>query len=427
MTARRGDHLLVPFRCDQCVIRGLRRVSPGTLGGHHHLKEPDLKMAVRRVILDSFWSRESSTVRSNETVVRRAINDSLSLGFRPPFPPRGPLPDNVDDVAIAILSVQASLRPGRYKDYTQYDTIRGLRSAYGNLARSSAGAVVENWTLAGEDGRASRLSKLATDSLWYGRFSAGCRKRMGQDIRPNMAVSTDVMLALQEEVRRRAKVADDDIERTKWIVFGTYAVVSYVASLRGQEGRMLDLHGLRTHALEGRTGWKDQSGPLDSWITLPLLGRFKGEEGERYHLVYVVSRTKSGLEPRWWLENLILAKRQQNLVRGPAISDHEGFVVESGALNEQFHDVLRTIQADKPDLISSNLDVGEEFGTARSFRRGANSQALNANVSKGDRDHMNRWRTTETAKGRDPNRPMRDRYADPKLASQPTLRFSWAM
>ena len=165
MTARRGDHLLVPFRCDQCVIRGLRRVSPGTIGGHHHLKEPDLKMAVQRVILDSFRSRESSVVRSKEAVVRRAINDSLSLKFRPLFPPRSPLPEDVDDIAIAILSVQASLRPGRYKDYSQYDTICGIRSAYRNLARSSAGAVTKNWTLAGDNRRATRLSKLATDSL----------------------------------------------------------------------------------------------------------------------------------------------------------------------------------------------------------------------------------------------------------------------
>jgi hypothetical protein len=63
--ARRGDHLMTCFECDLCVFRKLRNHNPRP-------KEPQdelLQMVIRRIILDAFWSRASSTVINNARVV----------------------------------------------------------------------------------------------------------------------------------------------------------------------------------------------------------------------------------------------------------------------------------------------------------------------------------------------------------------------
>jgi hypothetical protein len=59
-------------------------------------------------------------------------------------------------------------------------------------------------------------------------------------------------------------------------VFGSivYALVSYCNALRGNEGFKMDLGGLRKHLHWGH----NHSTPH---CVAPLLGRFKGEEGER--------------------------------------------------------------------------------------------------------------------------------------------------
>ena len=57
-------------------------------------------------------------------------------------------------------------------------------------------------------------------------------------------------------------------ESAPWVVFVAYVVVTYVLSLRGAEGQMLELGGLRKHWGEKR---KD-------YLIVVLWGKIKGEE-----------------------------------------------------------------------------------------------------------------------------------------------------
>jgi hypothetical protein len=82
-------------------------------------------------------------------------------------------------------------------------------------------------------------------------------------------------------------------------------LVSYCNALRGNERFKMDLGGLRKHL---RRGQNHASTPH---CVAPLLGRFKGEDGERYHLLLMVSKTASGLEPRRWIDQLVLCRERQ--------------------------------------------------------------------------------------------------------------------
>jgi len=90
-------------------------------------------------------------------------------------------------------------------------------------------------------------------------------------------------------------------------------------------------------------------------------------------------------------------------------------------------DRLQEIQNSGRDLIPSDVSVHEDFGIARSFRRGATTQARNAGVSENDINAMNRWRTADQAKGVKPKAKMQDHYSDIRQMVPTLLRFSQAL
>ena len=60
LVARRGDHLMLQFECYLCVFRKVAKREPVSGKPSDEL----LLKCIRRVLLDSFWSRASDTVVS---------------------------------------------------------------------------------------------------------------------------------------------------------------------------------------------------------------------------------------------------------------------------------------------------------------------------------------------------------------------------
>ena len=152
-------------------------------------------------------------------------------------------------------------------------------------------------------------------------------------------------------------------------------------------------------------------------MVAPLLGRFKNELGERYHLILIAEKTMSGLEPRKWLEWLVAVRQEEGRTNGPAFCDETGQVVYSSYYEDVFIEVLSEIQEERPDLIPAMIDV-TDHGLSRSWRRSSTSAALARGVDAKDIDFMNRWRTVESARGRRAVfQAMRDHYGDVRLTS----------
>ena len=70
---------------------------------------------------------------------------------------------------------------------------------------------------------------------------------MGQDWKPNQALSIDLLLRVLERIEEQICYAENKEEENKWTVMHTYVTVSYVVSLRGPEGFLLDLESLRDY------------------------------------------------------------------------------------------------------------------------------------------------------------------------------------
>jgi len=163
------------------------------------------------------------------------------------------------------------------------------------------------------------------------------------------------------------------------------------------------------------------------YMMIPLLGRFKGETGEKYHLTPLAVVTSSGLNVRLWVRRLIFVREVRGTLQGPAFSDEEGNIARSRKYELAIMVRLAAIQEADPNLIPKDMDVYEEFGVSRSFRRGATSTARVRGVDDRQVDLVNRWRSFESARGRKPRLTMHDHYSDIRILIPELIMFSKAL
>jgi hypothetical protein len=90
-------------------------------------------------------------------------------------------------------------------------------------------------------------------------------------------------------------------------------------------------------------------------------------------------------------------------------------------------DRFRTIQKRDASIIEPDVQVYEEYGISRSFRRGATTEARNQKVSESDINLMNRWRNFEKSGGKRPHMRMQDHYSNISLMIPSLIRFSKAL
>jgi hypothetical protein len=158
------------------------------------------------------------------------------------------------------------------------------------------------------------------------------------------------------------------------------------------------------------------------------MGRFKGETGERNVLRVLVHTTASGIKIGKWVERLVrlLVAEGRNDMKhpGPAFCDEKGVVLSYGKVNEWFHDELAKVQNTHSGLIPIEVDVTETYNIYRSLRRGATSRASELNYTETLINLNNRWRNTQTNKGKGGLWKMSQLYVEISLVLKNLLAFS---
>jgi len=294
--ARNGDHLMTPFQCDWCQFR----VVSGRLPRADSREDEWLLCLLRRANLDALWGRERSKVVANQRNIDWMIQIWSQIGIGPALPEFGPFPSrDMFGMTVAVAMLAKSLNPGRYQDYTQFETLRKLRSAFSNLHHASASGSSAMMTL-GRDTAKTFLSTCTTHSLWFERFSKGCFRRMGQETRQDLAMSIQVMLALIRLLVQQWESADAPRDTLAYV--GAFACIAYGGSFRGNVVCLTDLSGLLKYpAME-----LVEAG--QRYVIIPLLGRFKNEDGEKYHLTPLAFDTASGIPIGRWVARLAMVK-----------------------------------------------------------------------------------------------------------------------
>jgi hypothetical protein len=422
LTARHGDMLCAPFQCDRCWFLNLKGQEPDAKAPSDML----LMDYIRRVNLDVLWSREASTVANTMYGLKKEYRLSKELGMDPIRIKMGPWPvKDTQGFQVAITMVRTSRDRGRNaQSYVQFDSIRKIRSAHSNAFEAGVEGALFTEVFRGEHGKMCELSHAPTESTLSRMVMKGCEKRMGRLVNQDLGLAFDVLMEMLSNYDEElGDCATSSVRKRHIVVCAAYFVVSYAAALRGGEGLLMEASELIRRRLDGRADSKHPH------VLVPLMGRFKGETGERNVLLGLASMTNGGLKVRTWVERLImiLIREERGKLAGPAICGADGYVMERWILNGELHSALAKVQSSRPDLISASIQVDEKFSIHRSFRRGATTRAKEVNVGEVTINMNNRWRKVQNKSGSLPNLPMSELYVEMNQALATKLRFSRAL
>ena len=122
---------------------------------------------------------------------------------------------------------------------------------------------------------------------------------MGSDTQQNRGMPNKLILLMIERVEYTIADSDTKMTRNNWVVFVTDAIISYVLSLRGNEGEFLNLDGLCNHINHKQ----------EKYFIVTLLGKFKGENNVSEHTIQCINTTKSGINVKRCIEILLQIKK----------------------------------------------------------------------------------------------------------------------
>jgi hypothetical protein len=91
---------------------------------------------------------------------------------------------------------------------------------------------------------------------------------------------------------------------------GALYVIAFCCALRGEGLPLVDLHGTQKH-------WLQATSSEPPHIVIALLGRFKGELGENYHLLPIVTVTSSDINNWLWIGRLLDKYKKLNINARP--------------------------------------------------------------------------------------------------------------
>ena len=108
----------------------------------------------------------------------------------------------------------------------------------------------------------------------------------------------------------------------------------FLVSLRGSKGFIMDAPVLWKHIGKGREVHL-------ACVVIPLMGRFKGGTGSRYHLQAVVNKTASRLKVMWLMERLNDESIIQLQRNSTICCNEEGKLAQASHYQETFVIFLR--------------------------------------------------------------------------------------
>ena len=413
---RKGDHLMgVPFECDLCHYRNIRKKDPD-LGNS---RDTFLLMVIRRANLDACWARATSTVLANWNRSAKDYYETVrDMGMSgDEFLPELGWPYLEDRVGmrVAVQTLNASLRPGKYANHLQYDAMRRTptwwNSAYTSGTQYNQGAMFA------KDERKVTATTSPVMGEWFTRFKRGAKLRMGQIRRQNSPFTSPLILALDKVCQAVWETSRSEPEKRDIEDLMCFVLMEYCGDLRGEEVPLLSLKGLLHF-------WWDTTVADPPYIMLTLHGKFKGETGLRWHCIPIPIVTKSDLPVLKWIRRGV---RRRVEVEGKRVGWF--FANDKGKrrkmsyyeplLTEQLHEV----KARYAEAIGSSTEV-EDFSLWRSGRSGATTAATNNNVPQQVIETMGRWRKREQAKGTEAGLPMRQVYLRVQHAVPTLLQFA---
>ena len=152
---------------------------------------------------------------------------------------------------------------------------------------------------------------------------------MGQLYQPNLALDTNLIVRLLEHVLQDILIAESNQEKYNLVICGFYVTFTYVTSLRGSEGFMLNL-----------TIMRERRNLSEHYLIVSLKGKVKGKSNERDHVFPYCKTTDSGIKMHLWLDLMITAHKGIGRLGGPPVTSWDGDILDTETVDEFLHQYL---------------------------------------------------------------------------------------
>ena len=332
----------------------------------------------------------------------------------------GPLPlTDVQGMSLAVCVLLRTLDPGKNESTIQFSTAQKLKSSFANMYRAST--IGSDGAVMTRDTTKMFHSTCPTHGDWFERFNKGMHERMGDKVMQDLGVSIELMIELMRNFDLKWDAARGTRQMQKAVLFpAVFAIVAFCCALRGEELPLMRLYETQAHLQES------MNHPTLPHVIVVLMGRMKNEISENNHVMPIVYKTKSGLEPGKWIERMVKWYADGGIQSGWVFRSKQDEQVKARASDyeEPILSEIAEIQDRVPGVVGKQVNVFEEYGVSRSFRRGSDAHALNQNVSTADIEINNRWRSVDNAGGKAPRLRMIHHYADLKQLLKARLRYS---
>jgi hypothetical protein len=225
---------------------------------------------------------------------------------------------------------------------------------------------------------------------------------MGDDIRPDKAMSIELLLEIQKLCESKLFSCRSNEAALKVCLNAVFHAVSFVGGFRGEEMPVMSLD-----AIAKCLAYDPHPDPDLAHVMIALRGRVKGErKAEACHLTPIVAKTRSGLKPKLWVERAVEAYRRLGITHGWMFRDSRGAPGRQKDYEPALFELIETVIADEslPErLLPKATVMNEEHGSGRSGRRGHATHATNKGVLDKDVKRLARWRSMENAGGKQTN------------------------
>ena len=289
------------------------------------------------------------------------------------------------------------------------------------------GKTIEAMNISGFKGMKGDIfasSSCPTDSRFFQLFTRGLLLRLGRQTKSNWGLDYKVLHIMLNNLEAALEENETTkTERRNLIMLGSFMLIGFVCGLRGNEIFLVEAEGIQKMIDRGKV--EDET-KLEH-VVIPLLGRFKNEDGERWHLMVSVPVTNSKFRVRKWIEKLVGILKEERRGLGPAFCDDEGNMLSYSWLDERFVEEVKRVQSSHPHLIDPESDVSENFSIYRSIRKGSTARTKDMQVDQSAIDLHNHWRTIENRGGSKSSKSMQDYYSDLRLTINSRLTYSRAL
>ena len=292
-----GVHAVIPFQCELCWIRNLEGCDLDKV------KHCQYEECIRRANLDAMNARARGTIDQHVAFIKKAVENAETVNRTPFFKERGPFPlgDPVGMGLAVDLLLKSIFAEGRIGQFIQYDTMRKGRSTFTVTWSSSPAGIMDGACFNSTRSRI-QFTHCPSESTWFKDFLLGAQDRMGYDTMNQKDLPILAVVAMVKQIEEDAAASEDINEVNRLIKTAALITLLTAASLRGHEGFYLDIAGTRKYIDKGKHG-KIPDGALKKKLfteeeaaNLPevcicLVGKFKGETGERHHSIFLSNTT----------------------------------------------------------------------------------------------------------------------------------------